>query len=133
MRTKMLAPVLSCAAATLLASCVAEPTVTNPTPSVSLSTEETDDAVTVEDVTAQVQAAAGDVVTLAEADGDRVTVQTSIVDPRGDDGSQEAQAALEVCENALELGYAHVSVMEADGTTFVLAGHPAYGEDCTEV
>ncbi|GAB3164102.1 hypothetical protein GCM10027059_19560 [Myceligenerans halotolerans] len=133
MGTKLLVPVLSCAVATLLAGCIAEPTVTNSTPSASLSTEETGDAASLDDVTAELQAAVGDVVTLAEVDGDRLTVQTTIVDPRGDGGSQEAQLALDVCEKSLELGYQQVSVMEADGTTFVLAGHPAYGEDCTEV
>ena len=27
----------------------------------------------------------------------------------------------------------YVSVMEADGTSFVIAGHPAYGAECTEI
>jgi hypothetical protein len=27
----------------------------------------------------------------------------------------------------------HVSVLESDGSTFVVAGHPSYGEACAEV
>lgn len=61
-------------------------------------------------------------------------VQTQdIVDPRGEDGSQAALDAIAVCEAAVGLGATKVSVLESDGTTFVVYGHPAYGDVCTEV
>jgi hypothetical protein len=63
-----------------------------------------------------------------------VQLDTTIVDPRGEDGSPEAVEALDLCEQAKAIpGVTYVFVMEADGTSFVLAGHPSYGEDCAEV
>lgn len=68
------------------------------------------------------------VVTKAEeVQTGRLNVSTSIVDPRGANGSPAAQQAIQVCEAAVALlggGDVHVSVYEADGTTFVLYGHP---------
>jgi hypothetical protein len=69
----------------------------------------------------------------------RITVETTIVDPRGDAGSPAAQQALQVCEGVVaymqSTGEAepYVSVMEQDGTTYVLYGHPSYPGGCTEV
>ncbi|WP_163185912.1 hypothetical protein [Cellulosimicrobium sp. SL-1] len=86
------------------------------------------------DRTADVQAAAGDVVTKAtETEPGRIEVETTIADPRGDAGGAEGQSAIAVCEAVKGLGAEHVSVLEADGSTFVVAGHPSYGEACTEV
>ncbi|WP_454728846.1 hypothetical protein [Cellulosimicrobium protaetiae] len=85
------------------------------------------------DRTADVQAVAGEVVTKAtETEPGRIEVETTIVDPRTD-ASAEAAQAVEVCNAVIELGAEHVSVLEADGSTFVVAGHPSYGEECTEV
>jgi hypothetical protein len=70
---------------------------------------------------------------------DRVEVSTSITDPRGDAGSPGAQQAIQVCEGAVawlaasSIATPKVSVLEADGSTFVVAGHPTYGPGCTEV
>lgn len=69
----------------------------------------------------------------------RITVETTIVDPRGDAGSPAAQQAIQVCEGVVAYlqgtGEAepYVSVMEDDGTTYVFYGHPSYPDGCTEV
>lgn len=106
--------------------------VPTPTPTPT-PTAEADEFAPV-DVTAQMQEAAGDVVTAAtQIEESRIEVETTIADPRTGAGSAEAQRAIAVCEAALSLGVTKVSVFEADGTTFVVAGHPAYGEACTEV
>lgn len=86
------------------------------------------------DRTADAQAVAGDVVTKAtETEPGRIEVETTIADPRSDAGSAEAQSAIAVCEAVRGLGAEHVSVLESDGSTFVVAGHPSYGEACAEV
>lgn len=91
------------------------------------------------DVTKQLKAAAGarakhiDVAT--ETEPGRIVVETSLVDPRGDAGSPAAKDAIAICEATVKLkGTEHVSVMEADGTTWILFGHPMATEgECTEV
>ena len=93
-----------------------------------------------------VNAAAGepwaDAITSAvETEPGRLEVSTTIVDPRGDDGSPEAQLAIAVCEAAVGLlegagagEGAYVAVFEDDGTHFVLYGHPRVTEgECTEI
>lgn len=55
----------------------------------------------------------------------RFEIHTSIVDSRGDDGSPEALEAIAICEAAVGAGAAYVAVLEADGTHFVLYGHPS--------
>jgi hypothetical protein len=76
----------------------------------------------------------GSVTDAAEIQPGRIQLDTTIVDPRGEDGSPEALEAIGLCEQAMAIpGVMHVSVMEADGTTFVLAGHPSVGDECTEV
>jgi hypothetical protein len=96
-------------------------------------------------VTDKVRAAAGgaawlsDVTTATLSEPGRITVQTTITDPRGPDGSPQARAAIQVCQGVV--GYLHgagvaephVSVMESDGTTFVVYGHPSYPGGCSEV
>ena len=73
------------------------------------------------DVTAEVQAAAGEdstVITSAVIDGSLV-VQTTIADPRGDAGSPEAEQAVRICEAAATLyPDLNVRVQEVDETTF---------------
>lgn len=80
--------------------------------------------------------ATADLITTAtETEPGRVEIQTSIVDPRSS-GSEAATQALEICKAglaSLSTDKPYVSVLEEDGTTFVLAGHPSYGPDCAEV
>lgn len=86
------------------------------------------------DRTTELRELAGEAVSAAEeVEPGRIEVTTTIVDPRGDAGSAEAAAAIAICEAAVGLGATYVSVLEADGTTFVLYGHPTYGPTCTEV
>lgn len=70
----------------------------------------------------------------------RLEVATTLVDPRGDDGSPEAQEAIAICEAAVSLledqdvSDPYVSVLEDDGTTWILYGHPMVPEgECGEV
>ncbi|MFS4506911.1 hypothetical protein ACMA46_11795 [Clavibacter sp. Sh2141] len=87
------------------------------------------------DITTAAQALVGGSVSAAtETEPGRLQLDTTIVDPRGEAGSPEAVEALDLCKQAKAIpGVTHVSVMEADGTSFVLAGHPSYGQNCTEV
>lgn len=96
------------------------------------------------DVTAAVTGSSPDPWTLlvtkaTQTQPGRVEVETTVTDPRGAAGSIEAQQAIDVCEGVVAWLTANgttdpkVSVFEADGTTFVLAGHPTYGPSCTEV
>lgn len=62
----------------------------------------------------------------------RLEIQTSIVDPR--DGGPEAHEAIAICQAAVDPGVASVAVLEADGTHFVLYGHPSVPSgECGEV
>lgn len=74
-----------------------------------------------------------DVVHLEQPEPGAWIISTLIVDPRGDDGSAEARLAIAVCERAVELGATRVSVLERDDSTFVVYGHPSYGNVCTEI
>lgn len=98
------------------------------------------------DLTAQLRAAnrgaawLGAVTEAIETEPGRLEVRTTIVDPRGDDGSPAARQALAVCEAAVDLlarrgaDEPRVAVMEDDGTTFVLFGHPLVPDgECGEV
>jgi hypothetical protein len=72
---------------------------------------------------------------VTEAEPGRIRIETSVVDPRGADGSEEAKSAIAICESAITLfGPSYVSVLEDDGTSFVLFGHPSVPKGaCTEV
>lgn len=91
------------------------------------------------DVTADVKKAAGSagdaIIKAEETEEGRISVETTLVDPRGDDGSTEAKQAIEICEAAKDLdGITYVSVLEKDGTSWVLFGHPAMPKgECSEV
>lgn len=91
------------------------------------------------DRTAEVKAAlpadlAKTVKTATQTEPGRLQIDTSLVDPRGDAGSPAAKQATAPCEAAVEeFSEAHVSVMEDDGTSWILYGHPTYGNTCTEV
>jgi hypothetical protein len=79
------------------------------------------------------------VASVTETEPGRLTVVTSIIDPRGGSGSPAAKTAIQVCEAAVVLldqrgtKNPYVSVMEKDGTTYVLFGHPSYPGGCSEV
>jgi ABC-type Fe3+-hydroxamate transport system substrate-binding protein len=67
----------------------------------------------------------------------RLTVETSIVDPRSA-GSAEAAEAIAICNAGVALlqdddvDDPKVTVAEADGSTFVVYGHPSYPGGCSE-
>lgn len=116
------------ALALVLTGCSAEvPAAPAPSPTVS---EEAPEASTEKDVTSKVQKIAGelgDVVTSAvEKEPGRIDVQTSIVDPRGPDGSRPALDAVRLCNKIVQGidGLTHVKILEADRTTFAAYGIP---------
>lgn len=77
-----------------------------------------------------------DSITLAtETEPGRVVVETSLVDPRGEDGSPVAKTAISICEAVVKMdGVKNVRLMEADGTHWILFGHPMVTEgECGEV
>lgn len=77
----------------------------------------------------------GSVNKAVQYESGRLQVDTSVVDPRGADGSEPAMTAVALCKAAVASfpEYANISVMEKDGTHFVLFGHPSYPNGCTEV
>lgn len=92
------------------------------------------------DLTKTVKALLGkpdsDVVTSAiEEEPGRIIVETTLVDPRGKDGSTEAKRALAICEMLAEKNDVdYVSIKESDGTNWVLYGHPMVPKgECGEV
>lgn len=107
-------------------------------PSVAPSPSETAAKDDSKDVTAELKKLAGtnaDAITLAEeTEPGRISVKTTLVDPRTD-GSAEAKEATAICEAATELdSVTYVSVLEEDGTSWVLYGHPAVPKgECAEV
>jgi len=125
---KLITP-LAVAAVLLLSACSTTP-ATPPVPvaTVAAATDRTTDVVAVlgEDAAAAVESA-------EETEPGRITVHTSIVDPRTDTGSPEALLALSICAAVSNTGsWTHVNVMEADGTHFVLYGHPSAPDTCVE-
>jgi type IV pilus biogenesis protein CpaD/CtpE len=126
-----------------LAGCSATP---EPTPTVTVTVTATPEPAPTVTVTAEPPAAVAPsddrlaalrtvsamVTGVEETEPGRWVIHTSILDPRGDDGSSaEAQKAIAICEKAVELGATYVSVMESNDSTFVLYGHPSYGDTCT--
>lgn len=77
----------------------------------------------------------GQVKSVTETEPGRFRVNTSVVDPRGANGSEVAMTAIAICESVVALfGPHYVSVLEDDGTNFVLFGHPSVPVGaCTEV
>jgi hypothetical protein len=129
-RTSPTLPVLALLLAAGLSGCSTEATP-EPAASAPATSAPTADSA----IATAAQALVGRSVTAAtETEPGRIQLDTTIVDPRGEDGSPEALEALDLCEQAKAIpGVTLVSVMEADGTSFVLAGHPSYGENCTEI
>lgn len=100
------------------------------------STEPTD---TPADATSTVQTAVGDtlaplVLAATRTPAGRIEVTTSLIDPRSD-GSQEGLDAVAICETLAALeGVTYVNVLEVDGTTFAVFGHPSFPRGkCSEV
>lgn len=143
MRSRLLA----LAAATLLTltacSSMGEETAPTPTPEPTPTAE----APAPVDRTAELLAANPDapwatsLASVLEVEPGRVDVATTIADPRGDDGSPEAQTAIAVCQATVTLlgdTGTYVRVYEADGTSFVLYSVDALPMDlpsneCVEV
>lgn len=77
----------------------------------------------------------GQVKSATQTEPGRISIDTSVVDPRGADGSEAAKTAIAICESAVALfGPSYVAVMEDDGTHFVLFGHPSVPKGaCAEV
>lgn len=98
-----------------------------PEPEVTTSASSAADAEGI-DRTAAAQETAGDVVTKATEDaGGWLFVETSLTD------AGDPAEAIDVCTALVDAGYVMVNVRESDGTTYVIAGHPSYGESCTAV
>ncbi|MGX5715512.1 hypothetical protein [Arthrobacter sp. MAHUQ-56] len=77
----------------------------------------------------------GKIKSVTETEPGRIRIETSIVDPRGADGGEEAKSAIAICQSVVSLfGPSYVSVLEDDGTNFVLFGHPTVPSGaCAEV
>lgn len=77
----------------------------------------------------------GQIKSVTETKPGRIRVDTSVVDPRGANGSEAAVTAIAICESTVALfGPSYVTVLEDDGTNFVLFGHPSVPKGaCTEV
>ena len=124
-------------------SSVPEPTPTvtvtvtatpEPAPTVTVTAEPRAAVAPADDRLAALRTVSAMVTGVEETEPGRWVVHTSILDPRGDDGSSpEAAKALSICEKAVDLGATYVSVMESNDSTFVLYGHPSYGDRCTVV
>lgn len=117
---KSVTTLVAIAGVLMLAGCTAAPAAQSPTPL---------------DRTSEVRAAAGEhVISALEVEPGRINVATDLVDPRGENGSAAALAAVGICEAVVKLpNIEHVTVAESDGTAFVLYGHPSVGNACTEI
>lgn len=77
----------------------------------------------------------GNIKSVTEIEPGRISVETSLMHPRDAEVSEEAKSAIDICRSVVALfGTRHVSVLEDDGTNFVLFGHPSVsGRSCAEV
>jgi hypothetical protein len=77
----------------------------------------------------------GHIKSVTETEPGKIRIDTSVVDPQAASGSEAAVTAIAICESAVALfGPSYVSVLEDDGTSFVLYGHPSVPKGaCTEV
>ncbi len=87
-------------------------------------------------LTSEVQEISGDagewVMEVVEQSPGQFEILTMLIDPRGEDGSRDAQDAVAICEAVQEeLAATHIRVMESDETTFAMIDQ-ATGE-CAEV
>lgn len=113
------AALLAALALTLTGCSSSEPEADAPSSTPSAAAEDVD-------LTSEAQAMVGDFVTAAHQDSEGwLFVETTLTDGTDDD------AAIAACEALVAAGYEKVNLAEADGTSYVLAGHPAYGSECT--
>lgn len=126
--------VTATATETVTASPEPAPTVTE-TVTADPELEETEESAAGEaDLTEEIRKAAGDMVReVTQVGQGQYEISTLIIDPREDDGSPEAQEAIEICETVQqELGAAtSIHVLESDDTIFAWID-PDTGE-CVEV
>lgn len=97
------------------------------TPAPAESPAPTTAEVEAKDVTVDVKKAAGNmsslIVSAEETEPGRIEVQTTIVDPRGEDGSRPALDAVRLCNKVVEMGgLTNVDILEKDRTTFAVYG-----------
>ncbi|MFJ5962033.1 hypothetical protein [Pseudarthrobacter oxydans] len=146
---KTLSALATAMAALLLAGCSSSalqtaPTAAEPAPTASrtaaapesIPTSSAGVDKTADFKTANANAAwVGQIKSATETEPGRISIDTSVVDPRGADGSEAAKVAIAICESAVALfGPSYVAVKEDDGTHFVLFGHPSVPKGaCTEV
>ncbi|MFB8387701.1 hypothetical protein ACFC3F_11245 [Microbacterium sp. NPDC055910] len=109
------------------------PTADAPTEAAPTDDAPSDDAPAEGDTLTSLNIVAPEATGVRETGPGRWEISTSIPTPRGEPGSPEAQAALALCEEAIRLGAAYVSVLDATGTALVLYGDPSSGDACTEV
>lgn len=78
---------------------------------------------------------AGSVTAVTETEPGRLSIDTTLIDPRGAADSEAAKTAIAICESAVQLYQpSYVAVKEKDGTHFVLFGHPSVSRGaCAEV
>jgi len=69
---------------------------------------------------------AGSITAVTETEPGRLSIDTTLIDPRGAADSEAAKTAIAICESAVQLYQpSNVAVKEKDGTHFVLFGHPS--------
>jgi glucose/arabinose dehydrogenase len=81
----------------------------------------------------QAAGAAGAVTVVESSEPGTVLVETTIVDPRVEGETPERVEANRICRALVDLGAQQVRIYESDGTTFMVYGHPSYGNVCIEV
>lgn len=126
------APADPASAPTIAASAMSEEATPSPTPTPT-ATPPVISLPPVDDRVAALRTVAPGVTAVEETEPGRWEIKTNLTDPRSGPSSPEAQSAIAACEKAVELGASKVSVMEADGSTFVVFGHPSFGDVCTEI
>lgn len=136
-------PILTALALTGLAGCNNESNneaattapQTTTTETATLEPEESTDAFP-QDITTEIKTVSGEqaihVIKAAWTQAGRIEVKTDIVDPKTD-SSAEGAKAIAICQAVKDnFEVEMVTILENDGTTFALAGHPVVGEHCTE-
>lgn len=104
----------------------------NTTPSASAEAAPSEDLVPL--VEEELGADAEWTTAIEESEPGRIMISTDLIDNR-EDNSADGMRAVTLCNGAARVdGVEYVSVAEADGTTWVLYGHPSVPEgECAEV
>ena len=96
-----------------------------PEPSAAQASPSDDEGIAVANVTEAVKAAVGGnalLIVSAKQEGEagHMEIQTTILDPRGEDGGDAAAKAVAICEAVVaDMAPTGLRVLEGDGTTFV--------------